>query len=145
MDGQSPILLIVLGVAIVGLFWMNSRAKKQQQKKLSFRDSLAPGQEVQTIGGLVGTVTHVEGDLITIATTPGTELRFVRAAIAKLVEPTEADDEFDDEGTEADTEDETAASEQSEGTPSATAAGDRPTGFLSDDDLKKPYRDGEKP
>ncbi|CAM3267396.1 preprotein translocase subunit YajC [Occultella aeris] len=145
MDGQSPILLIVLGVAIVGLFWMNSRAKKQQQRKLSFRDSLVPGQEVQTIGGLVGTVTHVEGDLITIATTPGTELRFVRAAIAKLVEPTEADEEFSDEVTDDTDDGETAAPEQSEGTPSATASGDRPTGFLSDDDLKKPYRDGEKP
>jgi preprotein translocase subunit YajC len=142
MDGQSPILLIVLGVAIVGLFWMNSRAKKQQQQKLSFRDSLAPGQEVQTIGGLVGTVTHIEGDLITIATTPGTELRFVRAAIAKLVEPTEAVDDFDDEDTD---EDGTAASEEPEGTPSSPPSGDRPTGFLSDDDLKKPYRDGERP
>ncbi|TDE92462.1 preprotein translocase subunit YajC [Occultella glacieicola] len=142
MDGQSPILLIVLGVAIVGLFFMNSRAKKQQQQKLSFRDSLAPGQDVQTIGGLVGTVTHVEGDLITIATTPGTELRFVRAAIAKLVEPTE---ELADEAAHDEVDEDSGAVEESDPTPSAPASGERPTGFLSDDDLKKPYRDGEKP
>lgn len=98
---ESPfILVIVVGLAL--LLFMNWRTRKKQQASLSFRDTLEPGQEVQTIGGLIGTVTDVTGDRITLETAPGTEVVFVKAALAKLIEDPAEEVEDDVEDTDVD-------------------------------------------
>ena len=50
-----------------------------------------------TGSGLLGTVVAVEGDTITLESAPGSRSRWVRAAIAKMIEPTAVDDDADDE------------------------------------------------
>lgn len=101
---MDPMILIVLVVGFGALLLLNRRTKKKQQEQVAFRDRLEPGQQVQTIGGLIGTVTSVEDDRVTLETVPGTELVFLKAALAKLIEP-EADAQEDtSEDTEAESE-----------------------------------------
>ncbi|WP_182111215.1 MULTISPECIES: preprotein translocase subunit YajC [unclassified Actinotalea] len=97
--------LIILALAFGAMWLMTSRTRKQQKEAANFRASLAPGQEVMTGSGLFGTVVDVEGDIVTLETSPGVTSRWLRPAIAKLVDPPvadeleaeDADDELDDD------------------------------------------------
>lgn len=96
----SPIFLILLvGVAIIGYFFF---IKPQQRKAAAARANQGAGyevgDEVQTIGGVIGTVLEIHGDRYTLLTghvgTDGnlegaqpTRIVFVRQAIARKVEP----------------------------------------------------------
>lgn len=105
---QSIVWIILIG--LLGAMWyMSSRSRKTQQRAVEFRNNLKPGDEVMTHSGLLGTVVDVDGDTITLESLPGSQSRWIRAAIAKLIEPPtevadvdddadEADDDADDEG-----------------------------------------------
>jgi preprotein translocase subunit YajC len=77
---------------MVAVFWMfiirpqRQRAKKQQ----SLSESLAPGHEVRTIGGIHGTVVTVDEDSVVLRVEEG-RLRVSRRAIGSRVEPGETD------------------------------------------------------
>ncbi len=104
-------LLLVLGIAILAMLWMSSRTRKQQRAAQDFRSLLQPGDEVMTGSGLFGTVVAVddEHDIITLESVPGAPSRWLRAAIAKKIEPVvpvgddapddevQADDEYEDD------------------------------------------------
>ncbi len=87
--------MIILFVVLAGLmFFMSARSRKQQRAQQEFRSQLAPGQEVMTGSGLFGTVVEVDeaSDTVTIESAPGTQTRWLRAAIAKRVDtPVEED------------------------------------------------------
>ena len=89
--------LIILALGLGAMFLLSSRQRKAQRQQLSFRDSLEPGQEVMTGSGMYGTVVEVEDDVVTLESTPGNRSRWVKAAIARLVEPPVEEDEVDDE------------------------------------------------
>ena len=127
---MDPSFIIILVVGLGALLFMNWRTRKKQQEQLSFRDRLEVGQEVQTIGGLIGTITAVEDDRVTLETAPGTEVVFVKMALAKLIEPPveEIDDEAEVEDGDQDAAAEDVESVQSPEVPneelSATASPD---------------------
>lgn len=89
--------IILLVVAFGGLLFMSNRSRKQQREAQDFRANLVVGDEVMTGSGLFGTVTAIEDDVITLESTPGTRTRWLRAAIARKVEPPVVADEVDDE------------------------------------------------
>ena len=61
------ILMIVLMVAMI--YFMIIRPENKKKKALNeMRSALAVGDEVTTIGGIVGKVVHIKDDLITIET-----------------------------------------------------------------------------
>ncbi|MDO8145070.1 MULTISPECIES: preprotein translocase subunit YajC [unclassified Isoptericola] len=94
--------IIILFVALAALMlFMSSRTRKQQKQQAEFRSSLAPGQEVMTGSGLVGTVVDIdeESDIVTLESTPGSQTRWLRAAVVKRMDQPVADSE-DDEVTE---------------------------------------------
>ena len=92
-------LLIIMAIALGALWLMSSRTRKQQRAAQEFRNNLEAGDEVMTASGLLGTVVAVEDDVITLESSPGAHTRWIRAAIAKKIEPTvdEIDDTDDDE------------------------------------------------
>ena len=99
---MPDITLVLLFAVLIGFMFFSSRkARRQQQEKLSFQAELAPGQRVVTASGLVGTVTLVEGDLVTLEHAPGSITTWVRAAVARPYEPV-AEDEPDVEDEPAD-------------------------------------------
>ncbi|WP_028046296.1 preprotein translocase subunit YajC [Cellulomonas sp. URHE0023] len=98
---MDPILIFIV-IAVAGLLFMSNRTKKQQRAASEFRNHLAPGDEVMTHSGLLGTVVDVEDDVITLESTPGSRSRWIRAAISKKIEPPV--DEVEDESEEDDDE-----------------------------------------
>ena len=80
-------LFLILAIALGALWLMSSRTRKQQRAAQEFRNNLVPGDEVMTASGLLGTVVTVEDDVITLESSPGAHTRWIRAAIAKKIEP----------------------------------------------------------
>ncbi len=96
-------LFLILAIALGALWLMSSRTRKQQRVAQEFRNNLVPGDEVMTASGLLGTVVAVEDDVITLESSPGAHTRWIRAAIAKKIDPPV--EEIDDVEDDADLED----------------------------------------
>ena len=59
--------------------------KKREQEITHMRDSLQPGDEVTTIGGIIGKVVSVKGETFVLETTKDkTKIRFLKAAINSI-------------------------------------------------------------
>ncbi|NLF04845.1 MAG: preprotein translocase subunit YajC [Actinomycetales bacterium] len=117
-------LLILFVVLIVFMFFSSRKARKQQQEKATFQSELAPGQEVLTASGLLGTVTGVDGDIVTLEHAPGSTTTWLRAAIARPYEPPVEDDEDVEDVEEP--EDATVSTENDEDGPSTPGLLDKP-------------------
>ena len=76
--GSSLFLLLMLGAFVV-LFILPQRKRKKQVE--SIQNALAIGDEVQTIGGIMGRVVELDDDSVVIEVESG-RLRFARRAIA---------------------------------------------------------------
>ena len=72
-------LIILVGVMYLVLIRPQQQRVKAQRALVS---SLAVGDEVVTIGGMLGRIVTIDDDTATVETTPGTILRFRRTAIA---------------------------------------------------------------
>jgi preprotein translocase subunit YajC len=94
-------LIIIFALAIGAMFLMTRSSRKKQREAVSFRDNLQPGQEVMTGSGYFGTIVSVDDDVIILESTPGNQSRWLRAAIAKLVDPPVDADETPVEGSAA--------------------------------------------
>ncbi|MCQ2488260.1 MAG: preprotein translocase subunit YajC [Clostridia bacterium] len=84
---NSSIIMIVFMVFIIGYFAILMRKdKKQQKNEQEMRETIKIGDEVLTIGGVIGKVVTVKEDSIDIETSADrTKLRFTRQAIAKNI------------------------------------------------------------
>lgn len=87
--------LVILLLAFAALWFMSSRSRKMQREAADFRTNLAVGDEVMTGSGLFGTVTAIDDDVITLESTPGSATRWLRAAIARKVDPPVVDGDTD--------------------------------------------------
>jgi len=116
-SSSSPVFLIVL-VGIVGaVYFLFLRPQQQKQKQHRAQQSQAEvGDEVLTVGGIVGRVVDVAGDRVTIvsgeesegtaaAGSVPTRLVLVRQGIARKIEPVVVDDELDDDHDDDDDDD----------------------------------------
>ena len=80
----APYILIGL-VFYFLLFMPMQRQKKKQQQMLN---ELKSGDNVVTSGGIVGTVTAVDGDTITLRVKPDNlKLQFARSSVSSVVNP----------------------------------------------------------
>ncbi len=82
--------LVMLGAVVLLMVFMTRGSRKRQKQAATFRDSLAVGTQVMTASGMVGTITALEGDLVTLEGLDGSATRWVRAAISKTYETPEA-------------------------------------------------------
>ena len=78
-----PIILIL---AMVAMWWFSSRSQKKRDKEAQdMRDSLQIGDEVTTIGGIIGKVVAVKDETFVLETTKDrTHIRFLKAAIRSV-------------------------------------------------------------
>lgn len=66
-------------------FFMIRPQKKQEKKDAQMRDALAVGDEVTTIGGIIGKVVSIKGETFVLETTKDkTKIRFLRGAIRSV-------------------------------------------------------------
>lgn len=80
----NPYTLVII-VALFALFYfliIRPRSQRQRQSRAQVKTANV-GDEIATIGGLVGTIVAEEGDRVTVSTGNGTELVFLRQAIGK--------------------------------------------------------------
>ena len=79
----APMIIIILVFYFV-LIRPESKRKKETAK---MRESLSKGDEITTIGGIIGTITKVKDDEITIETGAGADkckIRFAKWAISSV-------------------------------------------------------------
>ncbi len=80
----STILMIaVFGVAVY--FLMIRPQKKQEKKDSEMRAALSVGDEVTTIGGIIGKVVSIKEETFVLETTKAkTQIRFLKSAIRSV-------------------------------------------------------------
>ncbi|MFN2594679.1 MAG: preprotein translocase subunit YajC [Actinomycetota bacterium] len=102
--GQGASSLIFLALLIGIFYFMLIRPQKRRvQQHQQLVKSIDVGDEVITIGGMVGTVSEMDDDHMVLEVSPGTKITFIRSAISRKVVP-EAEYEDDDEELEDDEE-----------------------------------------
>ncbi len=84
MDPGSLLMLVV--VMIIFYFVLVRPQKKRAQEHAALLSTLAPGDEVVTIGGAYGYVNRVEDDQVFLEVSEGIEVRFNKTAISRKVE-----------------------------------------------------------
>lgn len=66
-------------------FFMIRPQKKQERKDAEMRDALQVGDEVTTIGGIIGKVVSIKGETFVLETTKDkTKIRFLKGAIRSV-------------------------------------------------------------
>jgi preprotein translocase subunit YajC len=115
-DWIGTILMIVAFVAIL-YFFMIRPQKKQEKRDAEMRDALAVGDEVTTIGGIIGKIVSIKGETFVLESTKDkTKIRFLKGAI-RSVDVKAADIAaavIEGQSTEAAATEETVATEETE-------------------------------
>ena len=84
LQGISSLIMIG-GLLVVFYFFMIRPQKKQEKKDAEMRDSLQVGDEVTTIGGIIGKVVSIKGETFVLETTKDkTKIRFLKGAIRSV-------------------------------------------------------------
>jgi preprotein translocase subunit YajC len=87
-------LIPILVILFAAMWLLVIRPQRQRQRDTKRQmDSLIPGAEVITAGGLYGTVRAVEDEELQIEIADDVVVRVARRAIAAVVEPDELDPE----------------------------------------------------
>ena len=84
-NGSMLTLLGFGGVLFLMYFLMIRPQKKQEKKDAEMRNALAVGDEVTTIGGIIGKVVSIKEETFVLETTKDrTKIRFLRGAIRSV-------------------------------------------------------------
>ncbi len=100
-SSSNPILTLLplLAIGVLGyFFFIRPQQRKAQAARQAKTSEFAVGDEVQTVGGVIGTVLEIHGDRYTLLTgalgddgnldgPQPTRIVFVRQAIARKIEP----------------------------------------------------------
>ena len=78
-------LIMFGGIAIVFYFLLFMPMQKQKKRQQEMLQSLKSGDSVITTGGIIGTITSVDGETITVRVKPDNlKLQFARSAVSSL-------------------------------------------------------------
>ncbi len=84
--GGSWVTIVMLIAVVVFFYFFLIRPQKKQEKEANnMRNSLEIGDEVVTIGGIIGQIVSIKGDTVTIATSKDrNKIRFLKSAIREV-------------------------------------------------------------
>ena len=90
--GGTWITMIVLLVVMAAMFFFTSRSNKKQEKQAQdMRDSLSVGDEITTIGGIIGKIVSIKEETMVIETTRDhTRIRLLKTAVRSVDVPANA-------------------------------------------------------
>ena len=84
MGNGSMLWMIVILFGVMWLFMIRPQ-KNQEKRDAEMRNSLAVGDEVTTIGGIIGKVVSIKGETFVLETTRDkTKIRFLKGAIRSV-------------------------------------------------------------
>ena len=82
--GPTIVLLVQLGLIFMIFYWLLIRPqRKEREKHEALVAGLKKGDEIVTMGGIIGTVVHLEGDRVTVKTAESTRIVIERSKVAK--------------------------------------------------------------
>jgi preprotein translocase subunit YajC len=82
----SPLFPLVIGLGVLYLFVFRSK-RKQDKERQNLLDSVKKGDQIETIGGLFGTVLQVDDKSVVLKVdeTANVKMRFNRRAIHRVI------------------------------------------------------------
>jgi len=101
--GTGWLTIAMIGLLVVFFIFMSRGQKKRDKADQEMRDSLQVGDEVTTIGGVIGKVISIKAETFVLETTKDkTKIRFLKGAVrsvdvkaadiaASIIEAKEAD------------------------------------------------------
>ena len=84
------LIIIVVLFAAMWLFLVRPQ-RRRQLEQAQLQDSIEPGNEILTAGGIHGTVRELENEVVHVEIAPGTVVRLDRRAVARVVQEPEPD------------------------------------------------------
>lgn len=82
--GSSMTSLLMMGILFVIMYFFFLRPQiKRQKEQNQFQLGLKKGDEVVTASGIIGQITRVDENEVTIQVDPKTFIRFTKGAISK--------------------------------------------------------------
>jgi preprotein translocase subunit YajC len=84
-EGGSQLIVLVLVIGVFYFFMIRPQMKKQKELK-KFREGLAQGDKVVTIGGIHGKILEVGDTNVLLNCEGGTKLRIEKSAISTGVD-----------------------------------------------------------
>ncbi len=85
--GGGEIWITIALVAVMGVvLFMSTRSQKKQEKETAaMRNNLQVGDEITTIGGIIGKVVSIKEETCVIETSrDGTKIRILKSAVSRV-------------------------------------------------------------
>jgi preprotein translocase subunit YajC len=91
--GGSPWATLIMFAAIFAIFYflLIRPQKKQQEEHDEMVKALTKGDEVMTVGGILGEIIHVEGDVLTVKTAGDTRVEIRREKVGQKMNAEQED------------------------------------------------------
>jgi preprotein translocase subunit YajC len=86
VEGIASLFPLIL-IFVLFYFLVIRRGQRQQQQVRDVQRSITVGQQVMTTAGLYATVSALEDDTVVLEIAPGVNVRYARAAVARVIEP----------------------------------------------------------
>jgi len=78
-------MLLIIGVMIIFMVISSRKQKKQDQEIANMRNNLSVGDEITTIGGIIGKVVSIKEETCVIETSrDGTKIRILKSAVSHV-------------------------------------------------------------
>ena len=92
-SGSWIYLIIMVAMLVVLYFVMIRPQRKQEKEQAQMRDNLAVGDEIVTIGGIIGSVVIIKDDKLMIETgNDRTKMTILRSAVRSVLKDDEPAD-----------------------------------------------------
>jgi len=77
--------VIMIGILIVIMVVSSRKQRKQDQEIASMRNNLQVGDEITTIGGIIGKIVSIKEETCVIETSrDGTKIRILKTAVSRV-------------------------------------------------------------
>ena len=84
-DGGLMTIGLVIGMFALLYFFMIRPQKKREKEEAAMREAIQVGDEITTIGGIIGKVVSIKGETFVLETTKDkTKIRFLKGAIRSV-------------------------------------------------------------
>lgn len=84
MEGLGTIIMVV-GIFVIMYFFMIRPQKKQEKEQNDMRNNLAVGDEITTIGGIIGKIVSIKEETLVLETSHDrTRIRILKTAVSRV-------------------------------------------------------------
>lgn len=88
--GSFVFTLVFMGLIFGAMYFLMIRPQRRRMREQAeLQRALGEGDEVMTSSGVYGFVTAIDGDVVWLEIAEGVEIRVARAAVTRIVHPTD--------------------------------------------------------